>query len=72
MKLSSHFHLVPKLRMRGAVPPFPHTSSCCGTRRLYYLYFHHALYKKNVDDELGNMKDTVVAYFKEYFPVRPK
>jgi len=24
VKLTTHFHLVPKLRIRGAIPPLPH------------------------------------------------
>jgi len=27
VKLATHFHLVPRLKMRGSVPPLPHTSS---------------------------------------------
>jgi hypothetical protein len=27
----THIHLVPRLRMRGAIPPLSHTSSCRGT-----------------------------------------
>jgi len=30
VKLSIHLHLVPKLRIRGAIPPLPHTSSLRG------------------------------------------
>jgi len=26
VKLTTHFHLVSRLRMPGAIPPFPHTS----------------------------------------------
>ena len=27
VKLTTHFHLVPKLRMSGTIPPFPHVPS---------------------------------------------
>jgi len=30
VKLTTHLNLVPRLKMGGAVPPFPHTSSWCG------------------------------------------
>jgi hypothetical protein len=30
VKLTTHLHLVPKLRIRGAIPPFPHVSSWRG------------------------------------------
>jgi len=30
IKLTTHFHLVPRLRMCVAVPPFPNISSCHG------------------------------------------
>ena len=30
MKLTSHCHLVSRLRMGGSVPPLVHTSLCCG------------------------------------------
>jgi hypothetical protein len=28
MKLTTYCHLVPRLRIHGAEPPLPHTSSC--------------------------------------------
>jgi len=31
VKLTTHFHLVPRLRMHGCVSPLPHTSSWPGT-----------------------------------------
>jgi len=30
MKLTTHLHLVPKIRMHGSICPFPHTSSWYG------------------------------------------
>jgi len=30
MKLTTHFHVVPSLRMRGVIPPLPYMSSCRG------------------------------------------
>jgi len=30
VKLTSHFHLVPRLRMRGYIPPFPNMPSWRG------------------------------------------
>jgi len=31
-KLTTHLHPVPKLRMRGAIPPLSNTSSWCGSQ----------------------------------------
>jgi hypothetical protein len=31
VKLTAHLHLAPRLRMRRAIPPCPHTSSCRGS-----------------------------------------
>jgi hypothetical protein len=31
VKLTTHLHLAPRWRMRGSIPPFPHTSSWRGT-----------------------------------------
>jgi len=31
VKLTTNLHLVPRLKMCGAIPPFPHTSSWRGT-----------------------------------------
>jgi hypothetical protein len=28
VKLTTHLHLVPRLRIGGAIPPLPHKSSC--------------------------------------------
>jgi len=30
VKVTSHLHLVPRLRVRGATSPLPHTRSWCG------------------------------------------
>jgi len=30
VKLTTHFHLVPRLRIHGAIPPLPNTSSWRG------------------------------------------
>jgi hypothetical protein len=38
MKLTIHLHLVPRLRMRGAIPPLPYTSSW-GAHEICYIYF---------------------------------
>jgi len=32
VKLTTHLHLVPRLKMRGDIPPLPHTSSCRGVQ----------------------------------------
>jgi hypothetical protein len=37
VKLTTHLHLMPRLRMRGAVPPLPHTSSWRGALSLPYM-----------------------------------
>jgi hypothetical protein len=42
VKLITHFHLLPRVRIRGAIPPFPYTFSwlracfCTGT---FYIFF---------------------------------
>jgi hypothetical protein len=39
MRLTTHLHLVLKLRISGAIPPFPHKASWCaiGILNLYIL-----------------------------------
>jgi hypothetical protein len=37
MKLTTQLHLVPRLDMRGAKPPLPHTPSCDGAKRRVYF-----------------------------------
>jgi hypothetical protein len=47
MKLTTHLHLVSRLRMRGAMPPLFHTSSLCGVIKhrenlvFAYAYFFY-------------------------------
>jgi len=56
MKLTTHLHLVLRLRMRGAIPPLLHTSSWRGSRYVFmegYLIKHryfilNYLSKKNM------------------------
>jgi len=35
LRLTTHVHLVPRLRMSGAIPLLPHIPSWCGQRRVY-------------------------------------
>jgi len=43
VKFTTHFLLVPRLRMRGAITPLPHTSSWCGTwlNTESFLIYHY-------------------------------
>jgi len=36
MKVSTHLHLLPELRMSGEEPSFPHTSSWGALRKIYF------------------------------------
>jgi hypothetical protein len=47
MKLTTYIHLVPRLRMRGAILPFPHTSSWRGVY-LSIGYVFMAWYTSNL------------------------
>ena len=38
MKLTTHSHLQPRVRMRGAALLFPYTPSWCGQNRLYLAF----------------------------------
>jgi hypothetical protein len=47
MKLITHFHLVPRLRMHGATPPLPHMPAWYGASlsmgyvfRMWYIVMH--------------------------------
>jgi hypothetical protein len=40
VKLTAHFHLVPRLRMRGAILPLPNISSWGTQDATFQLYFH--------------------------------
>jgi hypothetical protein len=36
VKQTTHLHIMLRLRMSGAVSPFPHMSSCCAVGQLYF------------------------------------
>jgi len=40
LRMTTYLHLVPRLRMWGAIPPLPHTSSWCG---ISAAQWHHYL-----------------------------
>jgi hypothetical protein len=41
VKLTTHLLLVPRSRMRGAIPPFPHTPSCRGAQLKHRRFTAH-------------------------------
>jgi hypothetical protein len=48
VKLTTYFHLVPRIRMRGAIPPLPEYvfTAWCLVR---YLYLYNAYFKTLYD-----------------------
>jgi hypothetical protein len=48
MKLSTHLHVVPRLRMHGAVPPLPHIFMVwCLITAFIFMVWYFVKYKDN-------------------------
>jgi hypothetical protein len=48
VKLSNHFHLVPKLRMRGTIPPLPHARSWRSAMSYTFTVMLYTMFKENL------------------------
>jgi hypothetical protein len=68
VKLTTHLHLVPRSRMRGAIPPLPYTSSwrgaklSTGTTLPFTFTFITSLHGINLKMEPTRTSETLISY----------